>query len=407
MGNKTLRFRRRPDPQGLEQYSRIYYQLQDERRVAASGKIDALLKRTATEKLSELVEQPALRTFGALEYLGTIFNTALTSDPQRAKAIAELEVSIAENLPPNRYHRITIVQTLCYAWRNIGVALRTLGRLEDSLEALAVAERELPQHGVLLHDIAIVRMSTAMTLQEMQRFEEARKYLAQSKLVFAEYGDDKRLVLATFCEGVLLQRMKHHREAREAYLSLLSSGYTIELSVRAAIYRAIGFASIELGHYDEAETTLARSIDLHRQLSQPIEVVRGQYAFGRLLVQRGDAERAVTYLRPVRRDFLQHGLTEEAGLCGLEIVEGMLILGNHTGAENLARKIISEFVKAGLNQRAITALGYLEEAIASSQASNTLVQAVREYIVSLRTSPERDFPHVTASGPAPGKSPER
>jgi hypothetical protein len=102
-------------------------------------------------------------------------------------------------------------------------------------------------------------------------------------------------------------------------------------------------------------------------------------------------------------------MTEEAGLCGLEIVEGMLSLGNYSGAESLGRKIISEFTRAGFNKRAITALGYLQEAIASSKASRGLVRIVREYIVSLRTSPERDFPlQLMASGPLePEKSPEQ
>jgi hypothetical protein len=57
----------------------------------------------------------------------------------------------------------------------------------------------------------------------------------------------------------------------------------------------------------------------------------------------------------------------------------------------LARRIVSEFSSAEMNKRAIQALGYLTEAIASNTASATLVIDVREYIVSLRTSPERDF----------------
>lgn len=89
---------------------------------------------------------------------------------------------------------------------------------------------------------AIVRLSLAMTLQEMERFEGARRLMAASKRVFSEFADAKRVVLSSFCEGVLLQRMKHHREAREIYFLLLSSNLPIELSVLAAIHRAIGFA---------------------------------------------------------------------------------------------------------------------------------------------------------------------
>jgi tetratricopeptide (TPR) repeat protein len=361
--HKTLRFRKRTDPapESLEQYARAYDRLQDERRVAASGSVDALLEATPTDALHELVENPILRTLGAVEYLASIFQRTLASDPRRAKAIAELEVSLAENLSPVAYYDVALIQNRCYAWRDVGMALRVLGRLDESLEAFAAAERELPYHKALLHDLAIVRLSVAMTLQELERFDEARKMLENSRKAFAEYGDEKRLVLAAFSEGVLLQRMRRHREARETYLLLLGSGIPIDLSVEAAMRRAIGFASTELGDYADAEANLLQSIALHRQLGQPIEVVRSQYAFGRLLVRRGDAEKAVVYLRPVRRECLQNALVEEAGLCGLEIVEGMVALGNAAAAEALARKIVDEFTRAGLDKRVIYARGYLKQ----------------------------------------------
>lgn len=404
--SKTLRFRRRfkgPPAGALEAFAHAYYQLENERRVAAGGEIDALLQKTPTEKLPELVEHPALRPFGALEYLGKIFNDALANDPKRAKAVAELEISLAENLAQPPYHNLSIVQIRAYAWRDLGIAHRALGRLQESLDAFAVAETGLLPHGALDHDLAIVHLSVAVTLQELERFDEARKLLAQSKRMFIQHADDQRLVLATFSEGVILQRSKHYREARDVYKNLLSSSAKIEPPVIAAVHRVIGLCSTELGDFPDAEANLRRAIALNQQLAQTIEVTKGKAALGRLFIRRGDSADGITYLRPIRREFLRHGLIEEAGICGLEIVEGMLALGNFTGAEMLSRKIIAEFMKAGLNKRAISALGYLREAIASSKASTALASTVREYIVSLRTTPERDFlpRQLTVSGRLP------
>ena len=75
----------------------------------------------------------------------------------------------------------------------------------------------------------------------------------------------------------------------------------------------------------------------------------------------------------------------------VDLVEAHLIRGSAAEAESLARQIVSEFVAASLNQRAITALGFLTEAIAARSVSRELVIDVREYILSLRTSPEREF----------------
>jgi tetratricopeptide (TPR) repeat protein len=387
----------------LETFARTYDQIQNERRAAAGGEVDALLQKTPTEKLPELVENPILRTLGALEYLGTIFNNTLANDPKRAKAVAELEISLAENLPQHPYHHSSVAQMRAYAWRDLGMAHRALGRLQESLDAFAVAENDLLPHGALVHDLAIVHLSVAVTLQEVERFDEARNLLAQSKRIFIQHADDKRLVLATLSEGLLLQRLRYYREAREVYKILLSSSVKIEPPAMAAIHRAVGLCALELGDFPDAEANLLRAIALNQQLAHAIDVARGKAALGRLLIRRGDAPNAISYLRPVRREFLQHGLIEEAGICGLEVVEGMLALGNFTGAETLSRKIIAEFVKAGLNKRAISALGYLHEAIASSKASTALASTVREYIVSLRTAPERDFlpRELTVSGQPP------
>ena len=126
-------------------------------------------------------------------------------------------------------------------------------------------------------------------------------------------------------------------------------------------------------------------------MGKPIEIMTIELGRGRLLIRQGRYTLAIEHLRAVRRDFLRNSMSEEAGIAGLEIVEALLTLGRTSEAETLARKIVREFIAAHLNARAITALGYLSEAITAHTAPATLVTEVREYIVSLRTTPERDF----------------
>jgi tetratricopeptide (TPR) repeat protein len=391
---RSHRFRER-----AREFAETGRRLQQE-RATAPGIVDPLLQNTPRMNWSTLSELRELQTAGALECLGNRFAESLPKDANYAKAIADLAVATAEALPQHSYPAIVIGQLRAHAWKDLGIAYRTVGKLDESLEAFDTATGCISAYAALAHDRAIINLARALTLQELERFEEARTLLTETTQVFIDHGDVKRHVLATFVAGVLLQRMKHHREARGVYQRLLDAKPPgVDTSVIAALHRAIGFASMDLGDFADAESHLVQSIKLNQQLSQHVEATRGQYAFGRLLIRRGDSERAVTYLRPVRRQFLENGLTEEAGLCGLEIVEGMLNLGNASAAETLARKIIGEFTRAGLNKRAITALGYLQEALATSKASVALVANVREYIVSLRTSPERDFhpPRLTAS----------
>jgi predicted lipid-binding transport protein (Tim44 family) len=136
---------------------------------------------------------------------------------------------------------------------------------------------------------------------------------------------------------------------------------------------------------------LNRAIALFETLDEPLNVARSELARGRMLLHKGDADRGVALLYAVRSRFLEAQLVEEAGLAGLDIVEAYLA-GDAAGeAEVLARQILREFTAARLNARAITALGYLSEAILARRASIATVDNVRQFIHRLRTEPDAEF----------------
>ena len=390
-GKKVLQFfRRKTDAQRAREYAAVEHRLEQERRTA--GPIaQRLLFGTPRERWPALSERPELQTVGALEYLGNKFAEILAREPREAMAIAELAVAAAEAIQPNAYPDLIVAQLRAHAWKDLGKALRFLGRNPEALDAFDTAEERVEPYGSLGHDRAIVRFNRVMSLQELERFDESRALLAECRELFEEFGDTQNMLRCGLAEGILLQRLRQYREAREVYLLLFASAEDMDRETRAALHRAVGLCSIELNDFREAEVNLTRAVSLSETLGQRMESLKSETSLGRLYLRRGETERAVTHLRPVRREFLEHGLTEEAGICGLEIVEGLILLGRASAAEKLARRLVSEFTAAGLNARAIGALGYLTEAIMSSRASATLVTEVREYIVSLRTSPERDF----------------
>ena len=182
-----------------------------------------------------------------------------------------------------------------------------------------------------------------------------------------------------------------YREARETYLLLIALTSNIPKPTLAALHQSIGVCSVELGDFGAAEDNLEIAITLHKQLGQTLDAAKGDHGRGILLIRRGFPRRALGVLRQVRHQYLKHSLAEEAGLCGLEMVEALLLLGESDKAERLARTIVSEFLAASLNTRALTALGYLTEAIAAKNASPEMAAHVYDYVLSLRTEPEREF----------------
>jgi tetratricopeptide (TPR) repeat protein len=378
------------NPLRVAQVAALVRQLEREREAAARA-VERIVVNTPRENWGALAEHPDLRTVGALERVGTLFATALAKDPSYAHALAELAVSVAERLPLNAYPSVILSQLRVHAWKDLGKALRFLGRNRDAVKAFQIAEEQTERQSVLAHDRAIVRFNLAYSLQELERYDEAIAALVECKQVFRDHGDTDNVVLVCFAEGVLLQRLKRFREAREIYLLLLASTRDLDTETVAAIHHAIGFCSVDLRDFDDAEANFQYAMSLHRQAGQPVHLLKAELGRGRLLIRKGEPASGVTHLRHVRRAFLRNGLHEEAGLCGLEIVEGLLLLDRASEAETLARKIVGEFTVADLNTRAITALGYLTQAITMRKAGPALASHVREYIVSLRAKPEREF----------------
>jgi tetratricopeptide (TPR) repeat protein len=359
-------------------------------RDLASQTVEPLLRRTPEDQWPSLVEHPELHTCGALERLSDIFSDTLNKQPLRAKAIAELAVCVAETMDLV-YPALILAQIQAHAWKDHGKAMRFIGRNTEAIQSFHTAEQKLEPHGVLAHDRAIVHFNLAISLQEVERFDESLALLVDSREVFRDHGDTRNATLCGLAEGVLLQRMGKYRDARETYLLLLASTRDMDTETLAAVHHAIGFCSIDLHDFAHADANLRHAIALYRQVGQPMVILKVELGRGRLFIRTGQAQSGITHLRPVRREFLKHGMHEEAGICGLEIVEGFLMLNRPSQAETLARKLVGEFTLAHLNSRAITALAYLTEAIAARKAAPSLVSQVREYVLSLQSKPEREF----------------
>ena len=366
-------------------------------RMSAPALVDDALRQTPRDRWSTLAERSDLITIGAIEHLETALNAEITRDPKRAYALARLALSLAEALPPHSYPTITLAQTRARAWKDVGKLLSYLSRHAEADQAFAEAERCIEPSIALDHDLAILRLNRAINYLESDRPREAVALLTWCRTVFQDHRDTGRVVLTNFYEGRVQQSLHQYREARETYLLLIASHSEIPKQTLAALHQSIGLCSIDLKDYRAAEDNLQKAITLHNELGQTLDALKGEHGRGRLLIRQGYPRRGLAVLRPVRHQYLKHSLAEEAGLCGFEMVGALLMLDEFEKAERLARTIMNEFLAAAMNARALTALGYLTEAIVSRKASPTLVDEVYDYVLSLRTKPEREFTQLPST----------
>jgi len=351
-----------------------------------------LLGETPYAEWPRLAEREELQHPGALAELSREAVARVARAPRESLTVTELAAAIADSLRPDAWPDAVRAQLRAKAWADRGQALRYLARYAESLAAFDTAEEILQPFGKLAHDRALLWLSRASTLGDANRPDEAAALLAKAREVFHRWRDAKRELFCDIGDATLLYRQRDYRQALEACIALLPAAQALnDGSVMAILYNDIAHAAIAAGEYATAEVHLEKAVTVARDLGQPLLAARSELVRGRMLLRKGDLEHALIHLHYVRDQFQQQHLAEEAGLCGLDIVEAHLLRGASIEAEALARQIIREFTAAQLNERAITALKYLREAIASRKASATTVESVREFLESLRRTPDAEF----------------
>ncbi|HJQ38504.1 MAG TPA: tetratricopeptide repeat protein [Thermoanaerobaculia bacterium] len=359
-----------------------------EKEAATHALVGRLLEETPVHGWQSLAGREELHDPDVLGELSRQFQVRVHQSPLDALAVTQLGVAIASRLAAETSPRVR--HRLADAWKDHATALRMLARYEESLAAFDRAEQMLPRSEELARANLAIGRGTA--LQEAGRLDEAMSLLGGCRAVFEKYGDRRGLLFCGISEGALLHRMERYLEACDTYRALLPLAEDGgDLDALASIHNNIGYSAVELGDFALAERHLSEAVRRFGAIERPLHVARAELARGRLMIRKGLFERSIEHLHGVREVFLRHNLVEEAGLCGLDVVEAHLAAGARIEAEAFARQIVREFTAARLNARAITALLYLSEAIAARNASGTTVRDVHRFIRSLRANPESEF----------------
>jgi len=350
-----------------------------------------LLAETPFSEWPGLAAREELQNAEALQELSRQVVARSDSVPLESLAIAGLAAAIADSLPRQGQEEL-VAELRAQAWKDLGIIYRYLARFSDSMEAFDRADAILQPFGRLKHQSAILQLARAGTLDEAGRHDAAMPLVHAARSAFRQAGDTRRLFLCGILEGAILQRSGRHRDAVVLYESLLEEARGLnDPDLEATLYLNTGLALVELGEFAAAGERLGQAAALFERLGRPLKVARTQLARGRMLVRQGNVEEGLAQLHSARGQFLRCNLVEEAGLCGLDIVEAHLSRGAAIEAEAFARQTVREFTAAHLNARAITALQYLSEAVAARKASAATVENVREFIQSLRRKPDAEF----------------
>jgi tetratricopeptide (TPR) repeat protein len=379
--------RRGPDPAKVREFVATAWKIQEERSTTAEL-MKRLLRDTPQDEWPRLADSASLQTSAAVELLGREASACVEREPKVALALSELATSLASRIPQDDYPAVVIAQVRAHSWKDRAQALCYLSRYDEAMRALDRAEAELAPFGTLAHDGAIVSFQRAIVLQHLRQFDRARALLSECQHIFHGHDDLTLYSKCVLAEGNLLVRIGDHRTARELLLPLVGN---TDVETEARVQTALAWSAMELDMHDVAAGHFKRAANGFDKCGATIEALRAEYGRGRALLRRGNTSEAIIRLQATRERFLGRSLVEEAGLCGLEVVEARLVRGEAAEAKRLATQLVHELLAASLNRRAATALAYLKEAIDSDSTTPDIVRSVASYMQMLRTEPTREF----------------
>jgi tetratricopeptide (TPR) repeat protein len=226
----------------------------------------------------------------------------------------------------------------------------------------------------------------------MRRHDEALELIDQATALLRSFGDERRILRSEVVKGNVHQFRGEFEVARAKYERLLTAPeLSDDLHTLGVLYNNLAAACAILGRNSEAVTALEHARAIFTDLDMPAEVDRTGWVLANVLLKTGEFPKAVVLLGRLRDSFLARQLPEDAGLVGLDLVEGLIAMERVEEARALTEQVVNEFRRAQLNAQAIRALAYLRDLLPRSQQPRRAVRHVRSYLEKLQSEPELLF----------------
>jgi len=333
----------------------------------------------------------AWKTVGFVHELTAAASDLTERDARTSAALAQFAIVVITGIPEDAYPAAVRLEAEATAWKELASAHRYVSEYEAAIRALNAADRCLGKAPALGYDRAVLQFARALVFSDMQRFDEADALLFETVRAFAAFDDRRRLGQCLLLKGMIEQRRGLLVEACMTYdETIVVIRDTGDLHSLASVYNNLAQARIALGHTNAAVSALHDAFAIFSDLAMPAEIARVRWVLGRVVLGSGQSRQAHDVLAEARMTFIGLRMPEEAGLTGLELAEACIALGRDDRARMIIEEVAADFVRAGLNDRALTALAYLRDVLPSGRGREA-VRHVRTYIEQLRHDPLRAF----------------
>jgi tetratricopeptide (TPR) repeat protein len=351
----------------------------------AEALLGPMLESPAAFRNANVASSPAMRTSGVVRKLCATARELRERQPMHALTIADAAVALADQLPRDRYPSTLVDELRGNSWLERGNVLRYLGRYPEALDALDMAQARFEETPIAAFSVALVDFVRAGVYFKSELFDDATRLARQSARIFRQFGEEDRYVHAKMIQAGVLFHQHRHADALALFLSLIPVARELgDAETLARLYSNAANCHLELRELSAASEAFSQALSLYEALGLETERVRTRWSLGRLLLRTGHVIEGIARLRQTRDEFERLGVTTDAALVTLDLVEALLARGDIREARTLCNGLVQSFTAVGMTGNALTALAFLNDAVITGSATPDLVRHVRAFFEQIR-----------------------
>jgi tetratricopeptide (TPR) repeat protein len=357
---------------------------------------------------ASIYRQKRFRTSNVVRRLCRAAREKGGSEPLFALGLAEVAVKIAERLTFEDGREWTFPEARGMAWVEYAAACRSLDQLEDSLRALALAERayrglpsvlldpasvDLGVHAAInmtstetsaealptdAAGLAGVDLGRAVVYWSQERWAEALSSVRSAARRFVAHSDAAGLFEAKQIEALILGRTGDPDAACTVHEMMLTFAKTMndqELEARAA--QNLGMARAGSGDHEAARALFVTTATTFKRLGMEAAAAQARAGIARAALAEGRSDEAITLFRAVAADLERLALPVDVALAKLDLAEALLQSRRHEPLKQLCASLVTFF---GFETTLIGAIAAAELLADQAQAGTI----TREDIESVR-----------------------
>jgi tetratricopeptide (TPR) repeat protein len=301
-----------------------------------------------------------------------------------AEEMADLAVTVAEELDPSYYGPSLVHDIHARAWAAAGSVLRVASDLRSADEAFLMAEMLVGQGtGDALEEAGILELKAALR-RNQQRWSEAHLLLDDVVAIYRQYRDFHLVGRAFVQKGEIHGAMGELDQAIEWLrkgLSLIDSLRDRRLEL-AAQYSLMLFLHEKGRHEDvrDAWFRLKASRSEFREHGGELLNLRLRWLEGKIQQTLELFDDAEVALVEARRGFIEHEIGFDAALVSLDLASLYAELGRAAEVRVLAEEMMPIFQSRDIHREAIAALIVFQQAARKEGVSSSLLRKLGAYL---------------------------